>query len=540
MLYWPKVADIGIFAADTKNKEIHLNGWSEDDFSKVDFNAELDSGKYDNGIAIRTGKTLSGKYYLVVIDFDGINAVLAWFGGWEQVIEVAKQTRMEWHGDKWRLHMFLLTHRPIKNKRIHIKDSLLEVKCERQALFVSPSIHKEGNPYAALETAEIVIIDENKLLQLESHIDSLSDGYMSDENKRAYIKWLEDPENYNKLGVGQGRHNGLVILGTSYYYRYNGKWKDYTDEQRRERLWEWNRKLAVPKSEKEFNNIWNWIVEKHRRTRDEQHEKLREERRREQAAQEFDKSYTYSMYHDNVKASLDGNMWTEIGKNPTRWIIADSRMKVVYKANQYDYEVTTKAGKVGEQKETIYKLSIDSIMIRCILITVIKHESPLDFLQNQTNYTMTFKDTTGKTFTLVRKTIEQIMDYLKNEGYIMPGYGATEALSAIITAFREDGKLLIDKTINTMGLYWIDNKLVSVRLEEYLSAYEKLMSLPIERRQEIVKETIEFIEYLVKNFRSDIVPTALKIGVISPANFALKHVLSASTRVMGRSIRDDM
>jgi hypothetical protein len=167
-------------------------------------------------------------------------------------------------------------------------------------------------------------------------------------------------------------------------------------------------KLAVPKSEKEFNDIWKWIVDKHRRTRDEQHEKLREERRREQAAQEFDKSYTFSMYHDNVKGSLDGNMWTEIGKNPTRWIIADSRMKVVYKAHQYDYEIVTKHGK-EEQKETIYKLSIDSIMIRCIPVSVIKHESPFDFLQNQTNYTMTFRDTTRETFTLVRKTIEQII-----------------------------------------------------------------------------------------------------------------------------------
>jgi hypothetical protein len=136
---------------------------------------------------------------------------------------------------------------------------------------------------------------------------------------------------------------------------------------------------------------------------------------------------------------------------------------------------------------------------------------------------MTFKDATGKTFTLVRKTIEQIMDYLKNEGYIMPGYGATEALSAIITAFREDGELIIDRTINTMGFYWIDKRLVPVRLEEYVSAYEKLMSLPIEEQQEAVKDTIEFIEYLVKNFRSGIIPTALKIGVISPANFALKQ-----------------
>ena len=106
----------------------------------------------------------------------------------------------------------------------------------------------------------------------------------------------------------------------------------------------------------------------------------------------------------------------------------------------------------------------------------------------------------------------------------MPGYGATEALSAIITAFREDGNLAVDRTIAAMGLYWIDNKLVSVRLdEEYISAYDKFMSLSIEERQRTAKETVDFLEYLVKNFRVGIIPTALKIGVISPADFALKQ-----------------
>jgi Bifunctional DNA primase/polymerase, N-terminal len=182
--YWFETADVGIFPADTKNKAIHQNGWSQTDFSSVDFNVELDNGLYDNGIAIRTGKTISGKYYLIAIDFDGVDTVLAWYGDWEQVLQAAKRTRIEWHGDKWRLHMFVLANRPIKNKRIHIKDSLLEVKCERQALFVSPSIHKDGNPYTPLDTAEIVILNENQFLQIESKIDSLCDGYMSDEDKQ--------------------------------------------------------------------------------------------------------------------------------------------------------------------------------------------------------------------------------------------------------------------------------------------------------------------------------------------------------------------
>lgn len=525
VLYWPNIARIGIFPADTMNKKIYLNGWPKIDFRNVDFTAELNNGKYDRGIAVRTGKIISGEPYLIAIDFDGIDAVLAWFGSWEQVLEVAKRTRIEWHGDKSRLHMFLLASNPVKNRRIRIKDSLLEVKCEHQALFVSPSTHREGNLYSELETGEIVIINENQLLQLESKIDSLSDGYMSDEDKQEYIRLLEDPEYYTKLGIGQGRHNGLVILGTSYYYRYNGEWKDYTDEQRKAKLWAWNIKLAVPKPEKEFEDVWKWIVDKHRRTRDEQHEKVREERRRKQSEHKFDKSYTYNMYSDNVKKSLEGTFWTEIRKYPVNWIVADPKMNVIYKAHMYNIEVTVAENGKEDQSQKVYKLSIDDIKIRCIPISITKHESPIDFLQNQnqTTYTMTFLDTTSKKFILTRKTIDQIMDYLKNEGYVMPGYGATEALSAIITAFREDGKLEIDKTISKMGLYWIENKLIAVGLEEYITAYNKLMSLSIDERQKIVTETAEFIEYLVKNFRTGIIPTALKIGVVSPADFALKQ-----------------
>ena len=244
-------------------------------------------------------------------------------------------------------------------------------------------------------------------------------------------------------------------------------------------------KLAVPKPEKEFDEVWKWIVEKHRRTRDEQHEKLREERRREQSERKFDKSYAFNMFSDSVKKSLEGTFWTEIGKYPVKWIVADPKMNVIYKAHMYEFEVTVVEDGKEEQRQKAYKLSIDDIKIRCIPISITKHESQLDFLQNQnqTTYTMTFVDTTGKKFTLIRKSIDQIMDNLKNEGYLMLGYGATEALSAIITAFREDGKLEIDRTVNTMGLYWIENKLVPVRLEDYTFTYDKLISLPVEERR---------------------------------------------------------
>ena len=53
-------------------------------------------------------------------------------------------------------------------------------------------------------------------------------------------------------------------------------------------------------------------------------------------------------------------------------------------------------------------------------------------------------------------SLTQIMEHLKDDGYVMSGYGATEALSAIITAYREDGKLQVEKSVDFEGYYYCD------------------------------------------------------------------------------------
>jgi hypothetical protein len=116
-----------------------------------------------------------------------------------------------------------------------------------------------------VRTTKIAILEETKLLQLEAIIDSLSEGYMSDENKRHYITWLEDSE--TRIKEGQGRHDAIKTLGCSYYYRYNNGWKDLTDDQRRDKLQEWNLQHCIPPlPDKEFGEIWKWIRSTHRKS----------------------------------------------------------------------------------------------------------------------------------------------------------------------------------------------------------------------------------------------------------------------------------
>ena len=156
ILRWPELLDIGIIPAYTRTKKVNLVEWQHLNFSEVNFRASLSSGLYDTGIAIRTGKTISGKYYLIVLDFDGWGAVVAWFGTWENVLALAKKTLVEWHEDKSKIHVFLFSPEPLPSRRIHIKDSYLEIRCQNeegtgQLVFASPSMHKEGKPYSALD-----------------------------------------------------------------------------------------------------------------------------------------------------------------------------------------------------------------------------------------------------------------------------------------------------------------------------------------------------------------------------------------------------
>jgi P4 family phage/plasmid primase-like protien len=278
ILWWPYETDIPIFPADTKNKKIHYPNWQNEDFSTYNFKERLEAGEYDNGIAIRLGKTLSGESYTFAIDLDGWKAVQAWFGEentWKRVLNTAGKTRVEWHQDQGRIHILGSSSEPIPKMNIRIEDGLIEIRCEKQPLFVSPSIHKEGNPYSVLGTERIRKLDN--LMNLKSKIDSLCGNYMSDADKRKYTEMLEDPAYATTLGIGQGRHDALKHLACVYYYRDFGEWHGLSDKQRKTRLEEWNNKLCVPKPQDELDRIWKWVVDHHKDKREEQRKKWRQE-----------------------------------------------------------------------------------------------------------------------------------------------------------------------------------------------------------------------------------------------------------------------
>lgn len=295
VLYWPRIQGLPILPHDSRSKECHHPGWSTADLENVNFEENLANGLYDKGISVRTGKTLSGcrAAYSIVLDFDGIDAVKGYFGeNYENVIQRAKQTRIEWHDDdKYRLHLFLLSNKSIKTRVIKIGNSQLEVRCisnegNGSLIIVSPSFHYNGRRFTPLETETIEILDDIKFLAFESDIDFLTGIYTSDSERSEYTRLIENPEYYTKLGVGDGRHPALKRLAVTYYWRDNSnEWQNISDAERKRRLEEWNNKLKVPKSQAELDSIWKWVEEHHKKARDKKHtenKQQRQQQRREQ------------------------------------------------------------------------------------------------------------------------------------------------------------------------------------------------------------------------------------------------------------------
>ena len=412
VIYWPEVAGIPIIEADTGKKHVNVHGWQNLDLTKVDFRAKLANGDYDNGIAIRLGKTLSGQYYSFALDFDGWDAVEEWFGDWEQVLELSKKTRIEWHGDdRGRIHCIFLAKEPIANtSHIHIRNSQLEIRCEKELLFVSPSVHKHGNPYTVIGTNEIAILNKIQLLTLQAKIDKLSEGYMSDENKQEYIRWLEDPNTV--LGEGEGRHPALVILGLSYYYRYKNGWKDMTDDQRRKKLWEWNQRQNPPKPEKEFNEVWKWIIDNHRKRRDEQRKQWEDERRKAVVEERSKEDPNDDPdFGESINAELKGSVFYVTKLKPLTLVVAYSKTKMLIEASIKSYDKTEFGKNNQEDSIKVKYLNQKKLYLTCIPRFIIKHKNPLSFLDAATKYTITFVDSVGNHFTF--KTLSEIISGLR-------------------------------------------------------------------------------------------------------------------------------
>ena len=504
ILSWPYVYDIAIFKGDTKNKHIDKKGWQEENYSKADFKQRLESGLYDLGICIALGKTISRTHYTFALDFDGWDAITAWFGGdtkeetWERVKALARRTRVEWHEnfEDGKIHVILKSQRLLgKNRRIHIGNALLEVRCDRQALFASPSIHKNGNRYRPLDTEDIEIICNNDLLRVQAKIDSLSKNYMSDDDREKYDNWLDLPTTI--LGVNQGRHDATKFKVIRYFWKYSGEWLNYSDEQRFEKAWEWHLKHCnPPRSREEFDRICKWTIDTFREERDKKHEEARSK---------------YNNYAD-----MPGCVSYQINSNPDKFVVSTPDNKLVETIHKYE-------DSDENPKEKICKVYHTRTFLCCKPVRIVKHINPLSFLDIPQKYTIEFRGSEQSgNFTLRHKSLAEIVNRLK-QTEALTDRNLDAAMIAQIKGFEKAGLLEENDDIDITGFF--------PGSESCTSIIYSGVDIPEPGAIDTVKlrTALDFIDSLAKTAykgRLDLLAHLLQFALIAPVSFIFKVIKS--------------
>ena len=250
LLKWPRKFGVGFIEANVPEKGVHVEKWQEIDLSKVDYDKGIKAGKYDNGIAIRCGKTFFGKY-LTALDFDSWITILAYFGGKDKIQSWANDTLIEWHKDWSSLHVFILTDEPLgANRKIAVDGGgYLEVRGEGQLLFVSPCTHTDGHKWQAVGKATSPkLLTHSETTRLKVKIDKFCNDYVSTADKERYQAYLENPTTI--LGVKQGRHDATLFIAKQYYWAYKDGWLGLNDNERFERAWQWHKAHCKPSERK--------------------------------------------------------------------------------------------------------------------------------------------------------------------------------------------------------------------------------------------------------------------------------------------------
>ena len=149
--YWIHTMGCDLVGCYSDSKDKFKESWGNNVNQNIDYDARLENGHYDDGIAIICGKLRHGRYkgrYISTLDFDSLEAFEKFSEGYFDYKKLASITRVEWHGNLSRIHVIFITSRPFKNA----SGGGLEIKGNKLLTLVSPSIHKDGNPYTAFGT----------------------------------------------------------------------------------------------------------------------------------------------------------------------------------------------------------------------------------------------------------------------------------------------------------------------------------------------------------------------------------------------------
>ena len=414
----------------------------------------------------------------------------------------------------------MFTKESIPNKKIHVgKDKvLLEVRCDnKQPLFISPSLHKDGNKYAPLGTDKIELVDDIGLLKLKAKLTLFSDKYMSDEDRERYDSWLDAGRTI--LGVGAGRHDATKFKIIRNYWKHDGNgWLNYTDEQRFEDAWQWHLKhCQPPRTKEEFDRLCEWVKQNHRVKRDEFFEKIREQRQNQSQADSDINSLP-----QEVQARLSTNVFSLIGRNPLRLYVADDIRKEIMKvviAKPKDVTETTESNSATTTTTTktkTIKYTEKDTIIDAIPTKVIINDNPLDGIKT---YQVTFQHKGSRPITIGPGSISYLLEELQSKGRFVADREAKQALTGILVKYEDTGMAEITCKPPQYGYFWIDNQIVG------FDTTQQNIDPNIEADRIKMLECINVLDTLYqKSKHKTAFATVIRWGVMSSFSYARKFI----------------
>lgn len=503
--FWTGEVGAFVIEYDSINKDIHHNEWPSEDDTKVDYKANLENGLYNYGIAVRTGLLHRGPYkgwYLGCIDFDTIEAFLTWCGEDYNLDSLAIWTRIEWHQDIKRIHLFFLSKTPLKNLARSEDNKIIEVYSEDPHLVCVCGYHADGNLIQVHTTEKIVEVDNIKRLEIQSRIKAVISSYGDDDSGiNEYVKELEKPETIVPAG---SVHNATRTLLVSVYFRWTGDFapNKMSDEQRFQYVVDWDKKKAVQANRpayidanpKKLERMWKDIKKKYQGQRQQERDKREEERK------------------NGGTGNMPGCVSYQI--NPKRFIVGTLDSKVA----EIEHKTITDE-LTGEAKIIIQHIRT---FTACKPIKIIRHINPLSFLEAQDKYTIEFKgmEPSG-CFTLRHKTLAEIIAVLKN-GNALTEKGIDIAIQAQIKGFEQAKLLEVNDSMDFTGFFHVDGKIISSNIKipdilpdvtDALDFIDEVLDKAYQGREELLSHTLLWFMIAPLSFIFKIIKAPLLYGV---------------------------
>ena len=451
--YWREFIGVETLPADSKFKK-PLYDWKPYQTipsTDEEFQRWIDTNAFANGVCILTGKVRHRPdrqhLFFVMIDgdkSDGVKELLRQNGHTPTLQEMSEKWIVEQHNDKPEKAHFGF-YSPIRFPEKWPDPILgLEIRCEdsdgktNRVITVTPSIHKDGQPYEIIGTKDPAVLSELQALQLKQHINQIcmrngieyltkTGSKKPDPKIKKMIKTLKIDDS---IEIMEGQRNDILIaVADSILFNHSHK---HSEEDLRKYFDIINEQLCKPEPllTEEIDRLWQSALRFVEASKEKEKEKDKDKKSESRSAQDkIDEVDDVRLPDDPTLYGLDKDVYGIMNLNPPVLAVARNNTKQITKAKVIKHEQGGKNGGM-ERTEITYNLMWITPIIDAIPIKVVKNENPLEI--NKVSYTVTFVSKDSKIpFTIGPTSIRAMIEDLTDRGLVPKKIGCDRCINFI-------------------------------------------------------------------------------------------------------------